>query len=145
MQMERNLQKEAQAKLSEARKLIDEAGKLAEEGCFHLHFGEIGDYIPSGLMDDEKMRPLAIEEAKKEGKTTYGRQEYPKNELGFADYSKPPIQVTPDVVKTWDEMDEDEQEELVDSILEGMREEVPWEYREYGDGTGGEWWAPSRC
>jgi hypothetical protein len=131
------LQKEAQAKLAEARKLIKEAGQLAEKGSFTLHFGEIGSYYPKAMFDSSFFEAEATKIAQEEGLTIYGRSEYDYNARQYR-------KVTADVHKKWDELTEPERIKLVDQIARELRSEAfgGSEAAEYGSPG---WWHPSRC
>lgn len=140
--MSEELKKQAQEKLVEARRLISEAGELAKQGQFALHFGEIGDFIPRSFVDPDLLRERAIETIKRDGR--YNGQhrvvDDPSVAYGYH-YEDDPR--TP-----WDELSEDEREDAIDAEIESIRDEmdVPSEFREYcGVEDADQWWAPSRC
>lgn len=125
------LEKEAQAKIAEAWKLIGEAGKLAKEGQFVLEFGEVGTFIPKRYKDPELYREEALEILKTEGRR------------GDWNSDKREYELTP-----YDQLSDEEKEEALEETIEGLIEscEVPWEFREYDGGEGiDDWWHPSRC
>jgi hypothetical protein len=144
--MSEELQKQAQEKLSEARRLIREAGELAKQGQFALHFGEIGDFIPRSAVDRGLLREKALGILKAEGKEnggSYVRSETEKWDDGSVKsvfVANPP---TP-----FDQLSEDEIECGIEHIVDGLIDEmnVPWEFREYGTADeADQWWHPSRC
>lgn len=136
------LQKQAQEKLSEARRLIREAGELAKQGQFALHFGEIGDFVPRGFVDPDLLRDRAIENLKRDGRGNGSRLVKDDSSDPYGHYEDNPR--TP-----WDEIPEDDREDAIDAEIEAIREEmdVPYEFREYGGDVGDtdRWWHPSRC
>lgn len=137
-----DLEKQAQEKLTQAWALIREAGALAKEGQFHLHFGEVGDFIPSLIDDRDKLRERALEILKKNGKSEGGHWEdfeekYPSGlpkSVWVPNPSIPFDDLTPEQV-------EEEIEQVIDEIIDDMG--IPYEAREYGERD--TWWAPSRC
>lgn len=133
--MSDELQKQAQEKLSEARRLIRDAGELAKQGQFALHFGEIGDFIPRSFVDPEILRERAIENLKREGRYN-GR-----HRVGYH-YEDDPRTM-------WDDIPEDEREDAIEAEIDAIRDEmeVPSEFREYGYDMSvtDRWWHPSRC
>lgn len=135
MESAEDLQKEAQGKLAEARRLIKEAGVLAEKGNFHLYFGEIGSYYPKSMFDDERWEAEALAIAKAEGRTDYGEYNYRTNSYEFG----------PDGRKTaFDDLTTHEQDNLVHEIANELKSEA------FGDCDAAEyaspgWWHPSRC
>lgn len=139
--MSEELKKQAQEKLAEARRLIREAGELAKQGQFALHFGEIGDFIPRSFVDTDLLRDKAIENIKREGRYNgYHRVVDPNNptEYHYEDDPRTP----------WDEIPEDEREDAIDAEIEALRDEmeVPSEFRECCDVSDADrWWHPSRC
>jgi len=139
--MSEELQKQAQAKLSEARRLINEAGELAKEGQFALHFGETGDFVPRAYFDRELLRPRATALLESRGRQNHAlRIEDPTIEWGYR-YEEVPN--TP-----WAELDESERASAIEEEIDGLREEmnVPYEFQEYGSAKQADrWWAPSRC
>jgi hypothetical protein len=139
--MSEELEKQAQEKLAEARRLIREAGELAKQGQFALHFGAIGDFIPRSFVDRDLLRERAIETIKREGR--YNGWEYAN------DPGQPDGRVPADLPRTpWDELSEDERESAIDDEIEALRDgmEVPYEFREYYDVSDTDrWWHPSRC
>jgi hypothetical protein len=139
--MSEDLEKQAQAKLAEAMRLIDEAGELAKQGQFSLHFGEIGDFIPRAAVDGSLLREKAIENLKRDGRPNGSqRVEDPTVPHG---YRYDDLPTTP-----WDELDEDEQESAIESEIEALQDQmdVPYEFREYcGVSEADQWWHPSRC
>lgn len=140
-----DLQKEAQGKLADARRLIREAGELAKEGQFFLNFGEIGCFIPRSMLDKTKMREEARLEAMKEGKTLR-REEVDWNAPLDANGERPILK--PRKFLPWEDLNEEEQEELVEEIFDEMWSDspIPYEFREYADESDGDrWWHPSRC
>lgn len=125
--MSDDLEKQAQAKLSEARRLISEAGELAKQGQFSLHFGEIGDFIPRTAVDPDMLRERAIAEL--QGETFEGLTGH----LGTVG---------------WVDLTEDEREEQIENKIEELQDafDVPYEFREYYRvSDADDWWAPSRC
>lgn len=60
------LEKAAQAKLAEARKCLQEASELAEQGGFTISFRGGGTYVPSAAFDLEPLRQEAREMLEKE-------------------------------------------------------------------------------
>lgn len=114
------LKKQAQKKLSEARRLIKEAGDLAEQGCFTLHFGEIGDYVPRVMLNREHYRTAALERARRDYPTMDEMSEEERN--GIVD----------DYISDW--MADDVGYQRMESIR----------YGESPDDVAG-WWHPSRC
>lgn len=140
--MSDELQKQAQEKLSEAHRLIREAGELAKQGQFALHFGEIGDFIPRSFVDTELLRERAIENLKRDGRYNgiHRVVDDPSEPFGYH-YEDDPR--TP-----WDEIPEDEREDAVEAEIDAIRDEmeVPSEFREYcGIEDTDRWWHPSRC
>lgn len=156
------LEKQAQQKLADARKLINEAGDLAKKGQFFLHFGEIGDFIPKSLLNRESYREIATEEAKQQGRIDsyekydhqrsadgtpipYGsvaREQWVKSE-NPSFFIVSPMQVTP-----WADLTEDEQDDLIEQLMDDRYEDngVPCDFREYcGAEDADRWWHPSRC
>ena len=57
-----DLKRQAQEKLGQARQLLDEAARLAEEGGFSISFSKGGTYVPSAAFDRERMRKEVIEQ-----------------------------------------------------------------------------------
>ena len=144
-QVSEDLKKQAQEKLSQARALIHEAGELAKQGQFHLHFGEIGEFIPKSMMKKDGYRAEALKIAMKEGLTTkeacYNWNEYDKEKGEFT-------LISPREFLPWDQLEEDQREELVDDLTEQLWSDspVPYEFREYCDESDADrWWHPSRC
>lgn len=137
------LKRQAQGKLSEARRLIGDAGELAKEGQFALHFGEIGDFVPRSFVDGSLLRERALENLKREGRYN-GSQRVVDDPTAVCGYHYEDLPRTP-----WDEVPEDEREDAIDAEVEALRDEmeVPSEFREYGGGVedADRWWAPSRC
>jgi len=141
------LEKLAHEKLAQANRLIDEAGELAKEGQFPLHFGEIGDFIPRAAVDRELLRERAIENLKRDGRSN-GHDKVLNEEKSKGspwpvyDYVARPV--TP-----WDEItDEDEREAAIDKEIEDIMDnmDIPYEFREYGSVSEADaWWHPSRC
>lgn len=126
------LEKQAQEKLAQAQRLIDEAGQLAKQGQFVLHFGEIGTFIPKKYNDPAIYRDEAIELLKEEGWNQFDQSK--------GDYVK----------TTWAELENDPErmEEAISDVSDSLitNSNVPWEYREYDGGEGVDaWWHPSRC
>ncbi len=121
MENKEELQRQAQEKLSEARRLIDEAGRLAKRGQFYLHFGEIGEFVPSSIDDRSQYREEALRRMKQYG--VYRGQK-----------SIPLDQLTPD-----------EFESEIKKGIERVRrdQDVTSDALEYG--TRDAWWCPSRC
>jgi hypothetical protein len=121
--MGEELEKQAQEKLAQARQLIKEAGALAKEGQFVLHFGEIGTFIPRAAVDPSALREKAIEILKDE-EESYG-------------------------YKPWDSMNDDEREDAIGEVTSELSSDlgVPYQFREYGydSGDADRWWHPSRC
>lgn len=140
-----DLQKEAQGKLADARRLIREAGELAKEGQFFLNFGEIGCFIPSSMLDKSKVREEAKKLAMEEG-LTISYEELDWDSPLDADGNR--LVIKPRVMKPWDELSEEEQEELVEQMFEDLWSDspIPYGFREYADESDGDrWWHPSRC
>lgn len=139
--MSEDLEKQAQEKLSQAWNLINEAGELAKQGQFSLHFGEVGDFIPRSAVDGTILREKAIENLKRDGR--------PNGSERVADPENPGRFIYVDNPHTpWDELDEDEQEEAIEAEIEGLQDEmdVPYEFKEYcGVEDADQWWYPSRC
>lgn len=125
------LERQAQAKLAEARKLVKEAGALAKEGKFILEFNVGGTFIPKGYKDPALYREEAIEILKTEGRND-----------GWDPAAKC-TKYTP-----YDQIPADEMEGAIEDTIESIIEnlEIPYEYREYGGGDGTDsWWSPSTC
>lgn len=137
------LEKQAQEKLSQAWRLIGEAGELAKQGQFYLSFGEVGEFIPSSFGDREKLREQALEELKRDGRNNGGKwvdsptEKYPDG--------SPQRDYVPNPTTPFEELTEEEVEEeiegLIDSLIDGSG--VSYEGREYGGRD--QWWHPSRC
>lgn len=126
----------AQQKLADARKLIDEAGELAKEGQFYLHFGEIGEFIPSSLDDDDKLREKALNILKEEGMSSGGNWVRDLNgTMQWVD--NPPI--------PYEMLSDQEIEDEIDCLVANLRDElgVSYEAQQYGERD--QWWHPSRC
>lgn len=122
------LQRQAQDKLSEASRLVREAGKLAKKGQFVLSFSDGGTFIPKRYKDPELYRDEALEELKTEGWMYYDGSQR--------------------VTRQWDSLSDDEKERAIDDRIESIIDnlDVPWEYRDYDDGEGHDgWWTPSTC
>ena len=131
------LQKQAQAKLVEARRLLDEAGELAKRGQFYLSF--MGShFIPSSLADEESLRQRALSELQAEGR--YNGCEYVYDDPEFPRGKSIERDPTP-----FSELNEDEIEEEVDALVESYIDNlgIPYEAREYG--ARDRWWKPSTC
>jgi hypothetical protein len=141
--MSDELYKQAQEKLVEAHRLIREAGELAKQGQFSLHFGEIGDFIPRVLVDESLRREKAIENLKRDGRYNGHHKVVDDPSVAYA-YHFEDNPRTP-----WDEIPEDEREDAIDAEMESIKEEadVPCEFWEYGGGSedADQWWHPSRC
>lgn len=132
------LKKCAQEKLAAARAMIREAGALAKEGQFVLHFGEIGTFIPSSIDDREALRAQALEILKRDGMNNgydviMGDPEFPHGKY----VDKPP---TPFESLTKDEV-ENEVEKIADDLIDETG--IDREDLEYSDRD--TWWHPSRC
>jgi hypothetical protein len=113
--------------LAEARRLIKDAGVLAEQGGFMLHFGEIGDYIPKSHADPGFWDKQARAELEENGYRTWDAK------------TGEPID-TP-----WADVPEDVREDIIDEYARELKsEELPREYVEYDNESSG-WWKPSRC
>lgn len=56
------LKRLAQAKLSEARKCLDEAAAFAEQGGFNISFRVGGTYVPSAAFDRKALEAKALTE-----------------------------------------------------------------------------------
>lgn len=126
MEEKDELKRQAQQKLADAWKLIREAGQLAEQGNFTLHFGEVGSYVPKSLLDKGVWREKARKELEKTGREQYN-------------HSTHTYDVTP-----WDELSVDEQEALIDDYANDfMYDEIGYDRVNYDVGPG--WWHPSRC
>lgn len=147
MATKEELEKLAHEKLAQANRLIDEAGELAKEGQFPLHFGEIGDFIPRSAVDRQMLRQQAIDNLERDGRPNghdkvLNEEKTKGSPWPVYDYVEKPS--TP-----WAELDEDERETAIeheiDSIIDGW--DIPWEFREYGGGADEAdcWWHPSRC
>lgn len=138
------LEKQAQAKLADAWRLIHEAGDLAKEGQFSLHFGEVGDFVPRSYTDPSLLRERAIEELRENGRPNDRiRVAVPISSESPHGYRYDEVPNT-----SWDEMDECEREDAIEAEIDSIREnmDIPSELRKYGaDGVADEWWAPSRC
>ena len=135
------LKKSAQAKLVEARRLIDEAGELAKEGQFALHFGEIGDFIPRSFVDKSLFRARAIESLKENGRENDSIRVHDPS--AFWGYRVEAVPNTP-----FKEIPEHEMEEAIEETIERLQEQIdiPSEFREYcGVEEADQWWHPSRC
>lgn len=134
------LEKLAQGKLVEARRLIREAGDLAKEGQFYLSFGEIGEFIPKTIFDRTAYRVEAEAELKRDGRDNGHDKVPPTTEKPYGDWAERPR--TP-----YAELTEEERETAIDDIIEGILEnlEVSWEFREYHSEGTDKWWHPSRC
>lgn len=65
------LKKAAQVKLAEARKCLEEAAGLAEQGGFNISFRGGGTYVPSAAFDMEIHRRDAREMLEKEEPTRW--------------------------------------------------------------------------
>ena len=140
--MSEELEKQAHEKLAEAWKLIREAGELAKEGQFVLHFGEVGDFIPSKALDRETYTDRALAELIQNGR--YNGEDRVDNGRRYSDGS-----VQWDYVEKpttpHSELSEDEIEAAVEAIIDGIIDnlDIPYESREYG--ARDRWWHPSRC
>ncbi len=130
-----DLEKQAQAKLVEAARLVREAGDMAREGQFYIQFDEGGVFVPAIYDDEEAMRPLALEILKTEGKSNGGNWRE-KDEKRFGEWVANPA--TP-----FSELTEQQVEEEIEGIIEGLRDEIPYMAMEYGSRD--RWWQPSNC
>lgn len=137
------LEKKAQEKLSEAWRLIREAGDLAKQGQFYLNFGEVGEFIPSSFDNRENLREQALAELKRDGRNNDGKwvksltEKYPDG--------SPKSDWIPNPTTPFDELTEEEVEEELEAIIDGIIDAsgASSEGREYG--ARDTWWAPSRC
>lgn len=120
------LEKLAKQKLKDARKLIDEAEKLAIKGQFMLEFGDVGSFMPSSYKDEETW----MEKARKEVKT---------NGI-YVSYKPGPNGVYETIYKPISECSNDEIEEEIVRIAENMASAYDEEDRDYDC-----FWTPSTC
>lgn len=128
MENAEELKKQAQEKLAEARRLINEAGELAKQGQFHLHFGEIGDFYPKKLLDRESYREVAVKHARENGLERYNRS--------TGNYDTTPF----------DQLDSGQQHNLVYELMEEfMLDETGLGVDDAEYIKGDRWWHPSRC
>lgn len=143
--LKEELKKQAQTKLAEARSLIREAGELAKQGQFILHFGEIGTFIPRSALDRDLLKTEALEILQRDGRYN-GYDKIPtgkKTPWGSDVYDYKDRPSTPYTELSQDEI-EVELEKLVDDLIGDS--EIPSEFREYHSAEDADkWWHPSRC
>lgn len=120
------LKKLACEKLKDARKLIDEAEKLAIEGQFALDFGDVGSFMPSSYKDKETWMEKAREEVKTKGI--------------YVSYKSDSNGVYRTIYKPISECSNDEIEEEIVRIAENMASDYDEEDRDYDC-----FWTPSTC
>ncbi len=141
--MSEDLKRQAQEKLVAAWDLIKEAGALAKKGQFYLHFGEVGEFVPSSFGDRDALRAEALETLKREGRDNGGKwvssptEKYPNGQPKQSYVSNPS---TP-----YDELSEEEVEDEVERIIDSIIDngEISSDAREYAERD--QWWHPSRC
>lgn len=137
-----DLQRQAQEKLAQAHRLIEEAGDLARQGQFYLHFGEIGEFVPSIIDDTKALREKALQILEARGRDNGSKLVrtgiIQSNGLEGQKWIKNPR--TP-----ISELSDDEVNDALDDIISKLREDsgISSEALEYADRD--QWWAPSRC